>query len=538
MAGWFVANPVRAESLAERVIIVANSDDPDSLRLAQYYAEKRGIPPENIFSFKLPLVETIAWSEFVTALWRPLQAELIRRHWIDAIPMALTDAVGRQKSAMHGHRISYLVTCRGVPLRIAHDPALYAEVPPMTSRSEFRTNQGGVDSELALLAAGGTSINGFVFNALFRNDHPSAFDLAQVIKVGRLDGPDFDSARALVDHALEAEKHGLLGRGYVDSGGVYPDGDRWFESVATQLTRLGFETDVDRTPTTLPLTERIDAPAFYFGWYANDLNGPFTLPGFRFPAGAIALHLHSFSARTLHSATEAWCGPLVARGVTGTVGNVFEPYLQLTHLPHLFLRALARGDTLGDAACYALPALSWQGVLIGDPLYRPFAVSLEEQLRRLEELPRDLAGYAVLRRAHVLEAEKEMDEAKILLRRELEQRPNLAVALALAARLEANGDRAGVVQTLGFVSRQNTFIPNEWALARTVAQRLEANGAPLMAVAIYRQLFSAETMTKEVRAPWLYEARSTALAAQDIQQAEAWEKELDELIAPKPEAKE
>jgi len=42
------------------------------------------------------------------------------------------------------------------------------------------------------------------------------------------------------------------------------------------------------------------------------------------------------------------------------------------HRPHLLLRALARGHNFGDAVYYALPALSWQGVAIGDPLYRPF----------------------------------------------------------------------------------------------------------------------------------------------------------------------
>ena len=187
----------------------------------------------------------------------------------------------------------------------------------------------------------------------------------------------------LVDHALVAERTGLAGRAYVDIGGIHPDGDRWLESTAKQLAELGFDLDVDRDPTTLPVTARFDAPALYFGWYANDLNGPFALPSFQFPPGAIALHIHSYSARTVRSATEAWCGPLVARGVTATVGNVFEPYLQLTHDPSLLLRALARGMTFGEAATYAIPALSWQGVAIGDPLYRPFAVPLATQLSDL-----------------------------------------------------------------------------------------------------------------------------------------------------------
>ncbi len=387
--GAATATLLRADDAASRVVILANSDDPDSLRLAQYYAERRGVPEDNIFAFKMPLTETITWPEFVGSVWQPLEDQLVRHGWIDAIGMTLTDAAGRKTYVTHGHRISYLVVCRGVPLRIDHDPALYQEQPPPAEpRPEFRTNQAAVDSELALLAQVRPPINAFVSNPLYRNDHPSALELAQVIRVSRLDGPSYDDARALVDHALAAEHTGLLGRAYVDIGGIHPDGDRWLESTAKQLTELGFDLDVDRDPATLPATARFDVPALYFGWYANDLNGPFALPGFRFPAGAIAVHIHSFSARTLRSATEAWCGPLVARGVTATVGNVFEPYLELTHDPSLLLHALAEGMTFGEAATYAIPALSWQGVAIGDPLYRPFAVPLATQLSNLAQLHR------------------------------------------------------------------------------------------------------------------------------------------------------
>jgi uncharacterized protein (TIGR03790 family) len=144
------------------------------------------------------------------------------------------------------------------------------------------------------------------------------------------------------------------------------------EQVVRQLAELGIETEVDREPSTFPAAARFDQSGLYFGWYAGTVNGPFTQPGFRFPAGAIAMHIHSFSAATLRDAASGWCGPFVARGVTATVGNVFEPYLQLTHRPDFLLRALARGENFGDAATYAQRALSWQTVAIGDPLYRPF----------------------------------------------------------------------------------------------------------------------------------------------------------------------
>jgi uncharacterized protein (TIGR03790 family) len=530
--GALGAAPLRAEDLASRVIIVANSDDPESLRLALYYAGKRTIPAENIFTCTMPRTETISWPEFVATIWQPLQDELVRRHWIDAIPMTAIDDVGRKTYATHGHRISYLVVCRGVPLRINHEPALYKEQSPITQRSEFKTNQGAVDSELALLAQSRPPINGFVPNPLYGNDHPSADESGQVIKVSRLDGPSDDAARALVDHALEAERTGLLGRAYVDLRGGHSVGDQWLESVATQLSDLGFDLTVDREPATLPATARFDAPALYFGWYASDLNGPFALPGFRFPAGAVALHIHSYSAHTLHAAGEGWSGPLVARGVTATVGNVFEPYLELTHDPSLLLRALARGQTFGDAAAYALPALSWQGVAIGDPLYRPFAVPLDAQLAGAEKLPRPLAGYAVLRQVRLLEAGGKAAEALGLLRREAREHPGLALAVALATRLEAAGDAAGAGQALTLAALLKDFRPDEWALARLAAQRLAADGAVGKALLVFQRLLADVSIPTELREAWLPEARQVALAAGDQSQAEAWQRELDELLQP------
>src|SRR5262249_50740370 len=158
----------------------------------------------------------------------------------------------------------------------------------------------------------------------------------------------------------------------------YPSGDQWLGAVAEEIAALGFDSTVDRGPETFPPTARCDAPALYFGWYATDLNGPFSLPGFRFPQGAIAFHIHSYSAHTLPSTTEGWGGPVIARGATATMGNVFEPFLQMTHRPDLFLARLAQGATLADAAYYALPVLSWESVLVGDPLYRPFRVPLPD----------------------------------------------------------------------------------------------------------------------------------------------------------------
>ncbi|MFC1820066.1 TIGR03790 family protein, partial [Thermodesulfobacteriota bacterium] len=70
-----------------------------------------------------------------------------------------------------------------------------------------------------------------------------------------------------------------------------------------------------------------------------------------------------------------WCKMMLEKGVAATIGPVNEPYVQAFPIPELFFRFLLDGYwTLAE--CYALsqPFWSWQMVLIGDPLYRPFII--------------------------------------------------------------------------------------------------------------------------------------------------------------------
>jgi uncharacterized protein (TIGR03790 family) len=519
------------DTLASRVIILVNRDDPDSLRIGRHYAEVRGVPAANLIALKMPLAEVITWREFIATLWQPLLEQLVAAQWIDATRMALTDSIGRRKYAPRDHRIAALIVCRGVPLKIAHDPEFLAEVLPFTKRAEFRTNAGAVDAELALLAQPNYPITAFVPNPLFQNARPTPFDLGRIVKVARLDGPTADEANALVDRAVAAERMGLVGRAYVDLANRDKVGDTWLESTASQLAALGFDLSVDRDAATMPITARIDAPVLYFGWYAGEINGPFTLPGFRFPPGAIALHIYSFSAATLRLPTGGWTGPFVARGVTATVGNVYEPYLAFTHRPDLLVRALARGDTLADAACYSLQALSWQAVLIGDPLYRPFAVSVEEQMKNLSRIPPRLAGYAVLRKVRQLDAAGDRVEATALAVSAQRDAPNLALGVALAQRWRDAGDNAAAGAALEIATLAGSFEPTEWALAREAAQLLESCGRAASACDVWRTLLASKTIPRELRVAWLPEASKVAVAARDSVQAAAWQSELAESTA-------
>jgi len=59
-------------------------------------------------------------------------------------------------------------------------------------------------------------------------------------------------------------------------------------------------------------------------------------------------------------------------GITATLGPVAEPYLHTFPESRAFFPKLYEGNCLVEAYYRTKPVNSWQMLLIGDPLYRPF----------------------------------------------------------------------------------------------------------------------------------------------------------------------
>ena len=68
-----------------------------------------------------------------------------------------------------------------------------------------------------------------------------------------------------------------------------------------------------------------------------------------------------------------------------TVGNVYEPFLGACHRFDIFVDRLLDGYTVAEASWMSMPVLSWQGVVFGDPLYRPYARMKDMDVEPTEE---------------------------------------------------------------------------------------------------------------------------------------------------------
>ena len=522
----------QAAGEAAHVVVVVNANDSGSTEIAKYYTEQRGIPKANIIALEMPTKETVTVREFVDTIYNPLLNALIEKDWMNAVKANGRDVVGRERVSVATHHISYLVTTRGVPLRIANDPTLLGAGLEQLPK-QFKVNNGSVDGELALLAApANLPMAAFVPNPLFSKMAPTSADAKRVIRVSRLDGPSVGVVKKLIARSMQAEAEGLMGRAYFDIGGPHAKGDEWMIAAGDLAVAAYFDTSFEKTKRPMDGRDRYDAPAIYMGWYRQNAYGPWREAKWSVPPGAIGFHLHSFSATTVRSTSKGWLGAFVNQGYCATVGNVYEPYLEYTHRPQMLLGALLDGHTFGEAAMFSNPALSWQGVAIGDPLYRPFKIGLDEQLQK--SMNHSFSAYLCLRQINRLQAEGKADEAVAFARTQFVRQPSLALAYELAKLYAAKDEAKKAVEALRVVRYITVFSSDEIVLVKKVADFLNKHAEGELALDLYRKLIDRDGLAKALKISLLEGGAKVAMNVGETTLASAWTLTARKLKTPPP----
>ncbi len=381
LVGWILlfdvqvlANTNDAVKLGQEVVVVYNSKSAASKDIATHYAELRKIPSGQILGLKLSEAEEISRPEFDSSIKKPILEFLEKKK------LFVYGKNAQAEQSVVESSIRYLVLCYGVPVKVTED-ILTKEIEATKLMESLRHNHASVDSELALLplAPKNLPIIGPINNLGFASTNLATINPTNgLLIVARLDGPTPAIARALVDKAMLAETEGLWGRAYFDlrglTSGEYKPGDDMFRGAAADAKKYGFDTVVDNQPELFPTAFPFSQCAIYAGWYSSEMNGALAQIPLEFMNGAFAYHLHSFSANILRTANNHWAGPLLAKGATVTMGCTEEPYLVGTPDIAVFLsRWMFLGFTMGEAALASQRWLSWQTIVVGDPLYSPFA---------------------------------------------------------------------------------------------------------------------------------------------------------------------
>ncbi|MDD2335120.1 MAG: TIGR03790 family protein [Geobacteraceae bacterium] len=379
------------------VVVVANRFAADSVNLARYYMEKRGIPRGNLILIDLKSSESCSREVYDEEIATPVRDFL------------------RKKSR---NDVRCLVTMFGVPLKVKPPPLMGDEkdrhwelkkekedtakalktisdakgpeagkLKDALARLEKelktldRSNQGAaVDSELSLVLNESYPLENWLPNPFFVGfkNQVLPFGKKSVLLVSRLDGPSEKIVRRIIDDSIAAEAHGLKGTAYFDARWAKPDKgnlkgyalyDNSLYLAADRVRLRGIPVVINDKPALFQAGEAPDA-ALYCGWYSL---GKY-VDAFDWQPGAIGYHIASDECATLRSgSSNVWCKRMLEDGVAATIGPVAEPYVQAFPVPEVFFGIVTEGKySLVEAYFLSLPYLSWQMVLVGDPLYRPY----------------------------------------------------------------------------------------------------------------------------------------------------------------------
>ena len=381
----------------DEILVIANRQISASEQIAEYYCEKRKIPKKNIIYLAMGYNprEGLSRDEYERSLALPIRRELQRRFPGDirclvttyGIPIKvgsrgllpgmegklneLKRLLSQEKQRLEQLEEAPAPDSNQVSIEKKQINQKITQMQLEIDRISGKETNASVDSELSMVLFRPYDLYRWQPNML-RGDVPGLG--FRTLMVSRLDGPNYEIIKGLIDKALKAEKTGLMGIAYIDSRGIvkkdlYGYFDQSLRDLgafirsSTKMPIKAEQTGQHFQPGSCPQT------AVYCGWYSAKKY----VDAFDFVDGAVGFHIASFEAQQLRDPNSStWCAAMLADGITATLGAVDEPYLHTFPQPKAFFEELFKGGCLVEAYYYSKPFNSWQFVLIGDPLYRPF----------------------------------------------------------------------------------------------------------------------------------------------------------------------
>lgn len=353
-----LASIASAAGTRENVLLVVNQKSAMSRRLGEFYSGFQSLKPAQICRLDTAEAETIERAKYRQEIEIPVENCLRGR--------GLTEST------------YYVVLTQGIPIRIS---------PTTASKDWIRTDGASVDSELALLYArmkglavplGGPQNNPFFERKNEEFRHP-AFPIYMVT---RLAGYSFEDAKKAVERCRGAKNTGkvVIDQKSADDN----EGNNWLRNAA--LFVPADRVIHDESPQVVKEAKDVIA---YASWGSNDKQRQSRKSGMQWLPGSIATEFVSTNARSFQMPPTSWSlgtwsdaktffmnSPqslildYVWEGVSGIAGNVDEPYLGFCSRPDVLIPAYLNGRNLAESFYLSLPALSWQSIVIGDPLCR------------------------------------------------------------------------------------------------------------------------------------------------------------------------
>jgi uncharacterized protein (TIGR03790 family) len=419
----------------ENVYLVVNKNVADSQGIADHYCEKRGVPKDHVIVLDLPSGEDISRTDYDAKLAGPLRDKI--RDKKDKVKVLLTvygvplrvggqepnadekaelDTIRKDLEPVEKQRKDLDEEIKGLEAKAKDDPKgqaaddlkirrkarldLDGPINLLVQKRRFLSHDesyAAVDSELALLWHDAYELRRWQLNLLyFQVPEDVRKEKPPMQMTCRLDGPSVELVKRIIDQSVEVEAKGLEGKVYVDARGIqynpaddpglgYGGYDESMREMARLLEKEGkMSVTLDDKPE-LFAADSCPECALYCGWYslAN------YVPCCKFVPGAVAWHLASSEAVSLRDPkSKLWCKNLLENGAVATLGPVGEPYTVGFPKPAEFFGTLVTGQyTLVESYWRTEMFASWMTVLVGDPLYNPYAKSPRLKVEQVKPSP-------------------------------------------------------------------------------------------------------------------------------------------------------
>lgn len=316
----------------QNILIIASHKSPEGMAVANYYAERRGIPKEQIARIPLPPLEAF-------------DPESFQKHCLDVVEKHIQDQ-------RLGDRILVWVTTAGCP------PVL------KDNSASGMIHFGGYEPTRAGVAQPGTferKNEYFDRGVGFRRS-------AEATKGGylhmHLDAGSLQATKELIDRSIQADGSHPDGTVYLMDG-VGPRSSRKDTIPLAEKLLKVLGRKVQHRPGAMPAGAE-DVIGLYTGEKALQVRSCKYLPG------ALADHLTSFGGRLTVYRGQTPASDFLRAGCSATYGTVVEPYNYPAKFPTAQLHVYyALGFTAVESYWMSV---FWpqQGLFLGDPLTRPF----------------------------------------------------------------------------------------------------------------------------------------------------------------------
>ena len=386
-----------------------NNGVSDSLELAQYYAQKRGVPQSNLLGLNTSTGTAYAsnyysagqYTTFYNEMVAPIQSALNSRGPtnIDVILLAGELPWGVYDGSGNGHSTDSALM------------GIYVLGSP-SSGTIFKGSNPYFDP-----APGFDPSPGHFSHSTFQYSGTPMYLVTRLGSDSSLRGMDQVDQSVYADRFLYPQPGYYYGNAYVNSLAGQPNGQPYTDAFLSaqgpvQIGLYDNSTDADMNiayaehyilASGLPLkwqnspnglvignagamfsdgTSALSAPRalFYGGWYNYYYNNVYQwLPG------SVAIELASSSNFAVGA---------LDHGASGALYSVAEPLLNGSQRPHILYYYLLAGYDFAEASMLAAPYIGWVGVNEGDPLYAP----LQPKTAALDtQAPVLKAGYPILK---------------------------------------------------------------------------------------------------------------------------------------------